>query len=267
MSLGIVINGPEGVVLAADSRLTITVQLNNQPPIHASFDNATKLLSFESDCHQHVGAVTYGQAAIGLRTAHSYMPEFEQSLPNERLTIIDYATKLSKFFLEQWRAWQDTIRVLHSGPSMTFVVSGFDENDPYGTTYLFEIPSDPAPRQQNGSNEFGIVWGGQRDVVDRILQGYDQQLLAYVATSLNLTPEAILQLREALHPLTMNIPIQAMALQDCVDLATFFIRTTIEAQSLTVGIRGVGGAIEVATIRKKAGFAFVSQKKIVAKVE
>ena len=99
MSLGIVINGPEGVVLAADSRLTITVQLNNQPPIHASFDNATKLLSFESDCHQHVGAVTYGQAAIGLRTAHSYMPEFEQSLPNERLTIIDYATKLSKFFL------------------------------------------------------------------------------------------------------------------------------------------------------------------------
>jgi hypothetical protein len=267
LSLGIVINGPEGIVLAADSRLTITAQLNNQPPIHTSFDNATKLLSFESDCHQHVEAVTYGQAAIGLRTAHSYMPEFEQSLPNKRFTISEYSTKLSDFFLEQWRAWQDAIHSQYSGPDMTFVVSGFNEDDSYGTTYLFEIPSAPIPRQQNGNNDFGIVWGGQRDVVDRILQGYDQQLLVYATEALNLTQEAILQLREALYPLTMNVPIQAMALQDCVDLATFFIRTTIEAQSLTVGIRGVGGAIEVATIRRKAGLEFVSQKKIVAKVE
>jgi hypothetical protein len=59
----------------------------------------------------------------------------------------------------------------------------------------------------------------------------------------------------------MPIPIQAMALQDCVDLAVLFIKTTILGQNLTVGIRGVGGPIDVAIITRREGFKFV-QKKI-----
>jgi hypothetical protein len=48
MSLAIVFKGSEGVVLAADSRVTLTVQsaIPGAAPIalHASYDNATKLL-------------------------------------------------------------------------------------------------------------------------------------------------------------------------------------------------------------------------------
>jgi hypothetical protein len=53
-----------------------------------------------------------------------------------------------------------------------------------------------------------------------------------------------------------------MPLQDCVDVAIFFIRTTISAQKLTVGLRGVGGPIDVAIITQKDGLQFVQQKKI-----
>ncbi len=47
MSLGIAFKGPEGIVLAADSRVTLTTQMTNgkQTQIIAStFDNGTKLL-------------------------------------------------------------------------------------------------------------------------------------------------------------------------------------------------------------------------------
>ena len=106
MSLGVVIKGSEGVVLAADSRVTLTAQAVNQPPLHVNFDNATKVLSF-SEPNDYVGAVTYGQALIGMRTASSFVPEFELGLKQDaeaanekqpRLSVHDFAGKLSEFF-------------------------------------------------------------------------------------------------------------------------------------------------------------------------
>ena len=73
------ISGPEGLVLAAESRVTLTAQVTGQTPLHVNYDNATKLLSF-SVPNTHLGAVTYGQGAIGFRTAASFLPEFEAGL-------------------------------------------------------------------------------------------------------------------------------------------------------------------------------------------
>lgn len=100
MSLGIVIKGPEGIVLAAESRVTLTAQTPTGP-LHVNFDNATKVLSFHAP-NTAVGAVTYGQASIGIRTAHSFVPEFEASLPPDRLSVSDFAQRLSDFFIAQW---------------------------------------------------------------------------------------------------------------------------------------------------------------------
>ena len=80
MSLGLAFKGAEGIVLAADSRVTLTAAI--QPPAGAvgaptmllpsTYDNATKLLRIHGQ--DYVGAVTYGAGAIGAkepRTAHS----------------------------------------------------------------------------------------------------------------------------------------------------------------------------------------------------
>ena len=70
MSLGIAFKGAEGIVLAADSRVTLLagVQLPglNLPQgtslvVPATFDNATKLISTKSQTH--VAAVTFGSLA------------------------------------------------------------------------------------------------------------------------------------------------------------------------------------------------------------
>lgn len=77
MSLGIAIAGPEGLVLAAESRVMLTAQTPGQPPLHVNYDSATKLLAFSAP-NTHLGAVTYGQSAIGIRTAASSFPRSKQ---------------------------------------------------------------------------------------------------------------------------------------------------------------------------------------------
>lgn len=261
MSLGIVIKAPEGLVLAAESRLTLTSQTNNAPPLHVNFDNATKLLTFGKP-NSAVGVVTYGQAAIGLRTAQSFIPEFEAKLAEDRrrLPILEFAEKFSEFYMQQWNA---VMPADYSGPNMTFVVAGFDEGEPYGKVYLINIPRSPAPVAQHAeAGEFGITWGGQREIVDRLVQGFDGRL-SEALTKLNLTPEQNQLLSPVFGQIQLPIPLQALPLQDCVDLAIFFIRTTITAQKLTVGLRGVGGPIDVATITRQDGLQFIQRKHIV----
>jgi hypothetical protein len=269
MSLGIVVKGPEGLVLAADSRVTLGQQQPGQPPTFVNFDNATKLLSFgESNIanpHRYIGAVTYGQAAIGLRTANSFAPEFEEKLPEKRIGVSDFAKRLSDFFMEQW---QSVMPAKYTGPSMTFVVGGFNDGEPYGRVYLIEIPNAPTPVEQHPQpGDFGITWGGQREFVDRLLQGYDHHLPKLIQAALHLNPAQVSELEKTLQPLQMSIPVQMLALQDCVNLAIFFIRVTIEAQELSVGVRGVGGAIDVATVTRREGLQFVQRKKIVGEIQ
>jgi len=260
MSLGIVIKCPEGMVLAAESRVTLTAQPTQGAPILVNFDNATKLLSFSTP-HNFVGTVTYGQAAIGLRSAYSYVSEFESTLPQNRLTLVDFANNLSSFFMQSWQA---TIPTNYSGPNMSFVVGGFNQNEPYGRVYLIDIPRNPTPvEQSSGMGSFGITWGGQREFVDRLIQGFDHRLPDLVSNALNLAPNQRQLMMNSLNQLQMALPLQAMPLQDCVDLAIFFIRTTINAQRLTVGIRGCGGPIDIATITSREGLQFVQHKQIV----
>ncbi|MGA2140090.1 MAG: hypothetical protein ABSH14_14625 [Verrucomicrobiia bacterium] len=259
VSLGIIIKGPEGLVLAAESRVTVTQPVGQGQSIHVNYDNATKLLSFSAP-HTTVGAVTYGQAAIGLRTAHSFVPEFEAGLPANRLPVGEFAKQLSDFMMQQWQAAMPSD---YNGPDITFVVGGFNENEAYGRVFTFDIPRKPVPTESNqNAGEFGITWGGQREFVDRLIQGYDNRLLAIVRNAVNMQPAQVQQLQQALAGIQMPLPLAAMPLQDCVDLAIFFIRTTITAQRLTVGIRGCGGPIDVATITRREGFRFVQRKEI-----
>jgi len=266
MSLGIVIKGPEGLVLAAESRITLGAQLatpqgTQQIPVY--FDNATKLLSF-SEPNTTVGVVTYGQAVIGQqtpRTAASFLPEFESGLPKERLTILDFAKKISEFYLKQWRSTMPPDNQIANIPNMTFVVAGFNQDEVYGQVFIVEIPRLPQPIERNKDSEFGITFGGQADILSRIMMGYDARLPDVLQKGLNLSPEQVIKFGGLIKQFQLPIPLQILALQDGVDLACFFVRTTMDAQRLSIGIRGVGGAIDVAIIKRNQNLEFIQRKQ------
>jgi len=267
MSLGIAFKGPEGVVLAADSRVTLTTQLQqpNQPPVllPSTYDNATKLLRVKGQ--EYVGAITYGVGAIGQaepRTAHSYMSEFEQSLKDvDRLSVQGFATKLSDFFLNKWT--EQKMPTL-PGQDMVFLVGGYDEGAPYGKVFDVFIPSRPTPSEwHSGQGQFGLVWGGQREYADRLIQGFDGNLPELTKKFLNLDDKKRDELFQHLQKsLQAPVPFAFLPLQDCVDLSIFLIKTTIVMQHWIVGIRGVGGAIDVAVITQKDGFIEIQKKKL-----
>ncbi|PKB71684.1 MAG: hypothetical protein BZY87_04220 [SAR202 cluster bacterium Io17-Chloro-G6] len=270
MSLGVVIKGPEGVVLAADSRLTLEAQNPQRSMvIPVTFDNASKLLTFGSsdsglnDFHRHVAAVTYGQAVIGtelndLRTAHSFVPELVGKLGEVRLTTARYAEVISEFFMDQWK---NKMPADYKGGAMTFVVGGIDEGEAYGKTFLFTIPFEPKPVEQS-KDEFGITWGGQVEYATRLIYGHDPKLLSAIENSLNLDSTALALVQEAIRPFRMPVPYSILPLQDCIDYATFLIDLTTKAQSLGIGLRGVGGPIDVVTITRTEGLRFIQQKAL-----
>lgn len=268
MSLGIAFKGPEGIVLAADSRVTLAAQLQQpggQPNmlVPSTYDSATKLLRAKGQ--DHVGAVTYGAGAIGQtepRTAHSYMPELEQELAGvDRLSVEDFANRLSQFFLAKWQA-QNMPAV--QGQDMIFLVGGYDDGAPYGRVFEVFIPSRPTPVEWHaGAGQFGLVWGGQKEYADRLITGFDGNLPEFAKAFLGLDDQKRDELRKHLQErLQVPVPFAFLPLQDCVDLAIFLIRTTIVMQHWVVGIRGVGGAIDVAVITRTDGFVDVQRKKI-----
>jgi hypothetical protein len=272
MSLGIAFKGPEGIVLAADSRVTLTAEIQRDQgkmTLPSTFDNATKLLQIPRQ--KYVGVVTYGLGAIGLqepRTAYGFLPEFEGKLADKlaekntkRLSVEDFSKAFSDFFMEQWT---DKMPKDYTGLPMTFLVGGFNKDEPYGKVYKIDIPSQPTPQEQQSAGQFGITWGGQQEHTTRLLKGFDPGLLSIVQEFLQLTDEQRIALERHLeNKLSSRIPYQFLPLQDCVDLSVFLIRTTIEIQNWTVDVRGVGGAIDVATITRTDGFQSVQQKKIV----
>lgn len=265
MSLGVVIKGPEGVVLAADSRITLEAKKSNAPPLSVNFDNATKLLTFYKP-HSFVGAVTYGIAVIGLRTAHSFIPEFEIKLEkekkiNKRLKVEEYSKELSNFYMARWK---EAMPNDYQGPSMTFIVGGYDPGSAYGTVFLFQIPDQPIPKPRNpGQNEFGMTWGGQLQVASRLIHGYDPIVLDIIRKKFKINDSQIDELIKTMKSqIEFPIPYNVLPLQDCVELATFLIRSTIIAQNLAVGIRGVGGPIDVAIITRTKGLELIQQKRI-----
>lgn len=270
MSLGIAFKGPEGIVLATDSRVTLNVE-TKQPDgtrliFPSTFDNATKLLKVNGQ--DHVGVITFGLGAIGTReprTAHSFIPEFEAELnanSNERLSTEEFAAALSGFFMRQWSTLGMPSPSSYQNEPMVFVVGGYDNNAAYGRIFQFLIPSAPDPAEQL-REEFGTLWGGQSEFVDRIINGYDGRLTSYLQDWLGQGPEKAQQIAgDMKQQLSMQIPYQFLPLQDCVDLSIFLIRATINLQRWAIGHRGVGGAIDVATITRTEGYQVVQQKQI-----
>lgn len=265
MSLGIAFKGPEGIVLAADSRVTLNWETKEPGGttvrVPATFDNATKLLRVQGQ--DYVGVVTYGVGALGQRqprTAHSFLPEFEAALSREdRLPVGDFAQRLSDYFMDHWRREMPGNR---TGGDMVFLVGGFDPDGVYGRVFEVGIPGHPSPVEQQ-KGEFGITWGGQTEATSRLLNGFDLNVLAIAKTTLRLSDTRAARLRDALRQgLGARIPYQFLPLQDCIDLAIFLVRTTAAIQSWQVGVRGVGGAIDVATITRTGGFEPVQQKHI-----
>ena len=126
------------------------------------------------------------------------------------------------------RSFANKLAPLHPGKGTHFLVAGYND-----TSITGQIESKVFAIEYNGSErvvmeqlggQYGIIRGGETDVVNSLLKCS-----------------------------SLKINVEALGLQGCVDLATTLIETTVSMQQLSVGARGVGGAIDVVTITPVEG--------------
>jgi hypothetical protein len=259
MSLAITIITPEGIIQAADSRVSIPIKVTDEVMTYSHFDNATKLLTFEPP-HNHISVATYGAGTIGARTAHSFIKEFQKTLPTTRISTRKFALNLQTFYKTEWEKIEDNPQ----DSPMVFQIAGINNNQQFGEVYVVSVPGDEEPQKVISNGDFSLYYGGDQYVVDRLIQGRDTRLDGKIIGHPDLDHEkgALLDVFSEIQE-THLLPLGSYALQDAIDLARFLIDTTAKMQKLSLNLKSVGGAIDISCITKADGCEMISKKRVV----
>ena len=240
MSLVITVYVREGIVMAADSRLTLNAQKTQ------GTESVVNLAVGQSDSNHKlfltphgVGIATFGEAAIDGVPIAGYMESFiDSDLGDETTTVEEVAIRLSAHF----GSFTPT-------PDTQFHVAGYSrvDGETFQEAWKVNIAKNEI-RRLNPTQEMGASWGGEGDVLARLIQP---------AAQIDKDGNAVNQF--PVYP----IPYGFFTLQDAIDFAVFAIRSTIDAIRFQPRAKTVGGPIDVLVI-KPAGAEWVQRKELSA---
>jgi hypothetical protein len=255
MSLVIVTYVPEGIVMASDSRQSITIEGKTPdgrdlPKIDTvNSDNVYKtyLLSKKDVSNKsifEVGVSSFGQDLLGGISTASHIKKFTEEELTDEDVVITIPKKLVEFFRKSFTT-ADT----------GFHVAGYKKEGKTSIPYVYycHIAQNIFDQRRNvkpdGSLAYGATWSGQIDVLTGILQ-----------PSLLPGPEG--------KAVTMHKPPiawDAMALQDAVDFSIYAIRTTIDTIRFQARPKNVGGPIDALVITPD-GARWIQRKELIGEI-
>lgn len=254
---------PNGIVLAADSRQVVASASGQW---HIDSDYAQKIFRL----NPHLGVAILGQGTfytdreLSPQSFCAIIRAAARDLP-QGCTVKTAAAILQAHAGEALRTHQSISNTEHA--RLAFYVGGYSSPEAeWGELYRCDIPGNV--QLERTTEDVGLVWSGQREIIDRLILGYDPRLYQLLPDNSALE-EAFGQYRPKLQ---MHINFQTMPLQDAVDLTVLLVRSTIEFQKLSDGIVGVpgqfptcGGAIDVAVIKPVDGFRWLRHKRLETK--
>lgn len=226
MSFVIAIYVPEGIVMASDSRQSVTVE--GKGPEGRSFkvetvnsDSITKTFLLEQ--HQ-TGISNFGQDLLGGVPIASRIRRFieEDLTPDDNVETVP--RKLVEYFRKSF-----------PNADIGFHVTGYKKEDKISIPYVYSCHvSRNAVERRNvkpdGSLSYGAAWSGQTDILTSIL-----------------IPVVVKDEKGNDKVIRSPAPIiwDAMAVQDAIDFAIYAIRTTIDTMRFQARPKNVGGPIDV----------------------
>jgi len=259
MTLVVSLRVPDGLVIAADSLLTITGQLGisaevkghcpkcqedimiksvSLPPIPipssvSSF--AQKVFPFMD----YYGIATYGMSILNEKTIYYHIRMLEKDLKNNSMTG---ATEVAQVLLEYFdKEIRKQIKDIDKAPldffPLGFLIAGYDAD--VGKTILSKIGKKSKNEVYTGS---GCTFAGYGDVVVKLWE-------------LNKTDPR----RSAKYG--------SFSLQDAVDYAEYLINTTANFQRFANMIPSVGGEVDIGLITPFRKFTWIKCKTLTATIE
>ncbi len=218
MSLAVTVYVPSGIVMAADSRMTVLrseereegdQKLKVQQQIVLS-DNAYKVVALPTI---GVGISVYDAGVINNQPVDSHVHRFEEEAITPEDDVVSCGEKFLSFF-----------QTNYADVPVGFHVSGYRLENRASVPFVFvgHTTKQKGVRRINvnddGKVQYGILRSGDIQVVNRLIEKTQLPLFA------------------------------AMPLQDAVDYAVHLIRTTIDTLRFEPRFPGVGGAIDVLAV-------------------
>lgn len=242
MSFIITLYTREGIVMASDSRLTLNAEQqtpDGQKLLLAAGMSDSNYKTFLSP--NGIGISTFGQADINGVPIGGYIETFIRENISENITVTEFSNKLNAHF-----------RAFKPIPDVGFHVAGYEKNGNglkqmiYQVAPFHNLVQINNPDTPQGEPSQGATWGGEGDILARLLQpvividnqGNQQQLPHF------------------------QIPWQFFTLQDAIDFAVYAIRTTIDSVRFLPRAKTVGGPIDVLVIKPTESI-WISRKELV----
>ena len=239
MSLIISVYTREGIVMAADSRLTLTIPggLLGDPAQALSLttsDSAKKLFLAPNN----IGIATCGPADIGGVPIAGFVESFiVEKLAGQDLRAEQVANELKAY-----------LSVLNVRPGTMFHIAGYTQTATVWEQTVFSVfPADGPVLRLNSVNQQGANWGGEIDVLQRLLN------------EVTLVQPGDLP---AVRLPVFGVPFEFFTLQDAIDFAVFGIRSTIETLRFQNREKTVGGPIDLLVVTP-SGAKWIKQKQLV----
>lgn len=240
MSLVITVYAREGIVMAADSRLTLTFPRTLPGALPhtvsvTSSDSARKLFLTPD----RIGISTFGNAIVNGAPIAGVIESF----------IVEKLKGKFLFPKETGDALLDYFNSIGVSQSTNFHIAGYR---PAGQTFDQEVVSiDLAARtvsQLNPIGQQGANWGGEIDVFQRLLNNV--ALVGAPGTAPVPIPN-------------FAVPFEFFTLQDAIDFASFAIRATIDTMRFQAREKTVGGPVDLLVITPDNA-QWITQKKLTA---
>jgi hypothetical protein len=230
MSLVVSVYVPSGIVMAADSRMTVQRTEEREEDgqkvrVHQQLvlsDSAYKVVQLRT---VPVGVAVYDAAVIDNQPAEAQVRRFEETLaPGDDVNIV--ARKFRQYF-----------EANHKGLPVGYHVAGYKQEGKSRAPYVLvgHTTREPDIRRVNADDkgvvQYGVVRAGDVLVANRLID-------------------------------TNYLPIfAAMPLQDAIDYAIHLIRSTIETLRFEPRFPTVGGEIDVLVIQPE-GMRWVQRKEL-----
>jgi hypothetical protein len=277
MSVAVLIGVHDGLVLAADSAATLSMQLppgvvipGGAPMVGNVYDNANKIFNLVKG--QPIGCITFGSGNIGSASIGTLIKDLRKELtdkPNPwnfdvgKYTMEEVGKILGKFLGQECDKLPVPARV---ATNIGFLLGGYSKPGDLGESWSVEILKGVAqpPKKLRPDHEVGLSWGGATEVLQRMVLGFSPMLFEVLAKVMQPQQNASV-LQSQLGPvlatnLQANLVFPPMPIQDVIDLARWFVHSAIMFSRFSTGPNIVGGPIEIAAITKHENFKWVSRK-------
>jgi len=218
MSFVITVYVPTAIVMASDSRQSITIEgkapdgkpMPKIETVSSDLVYKTFLLG-----RQRVGINSFGEALLGKITTESHIQRFAEEVLDDDDDVTTVPRKLIDFLRKDFPT-----------ADSAFHVAGFKRTGKKSLPYVFfcHVSQNKIQRQnvapESDNVVYGATWGGQADIIASLVQPTQAQ------------PKP---------PIIWD----AMTVQDAIDFAIYAVRTTIDTMRFQARPKNVGGPVDV----------------------